>query len=151
VGRLVVVTHLVRRAAWAQQPAAAQPAAWAAREGPRLAELAALHEEAAVAAAHAGVAAAARPGARHEAGVAVAVPPDEGVEAEVPPQEALGAVEQQRAAEQQAVAQPSGAAPSAAAWAFHRDRFQPVARLARQPLAYSHSVRARVGPRFAQR
>jgi hypothetical protein len=116
-----------------------------------LAELAALHEEAAVAAAHAGVAAAARPGARHEAGVAVAVPPDEGVEAEVPPQEALGAVEQQRAAEQQAVAQPSGAAPSAAAWAFHRDRFQPVARLARQPLAYSHSVRARVGPRFAQR
>jgi hypothetical protein len=139
-----------------RQPVVAQPAVSVVQAGPRSAEVAAAHGEAvpqpgapdaegvvvAVAAQHgaAAVGAAAR-----DAGVmGAAVPADEEVE---PPQAAQGgAAGRQRAAER-----PSGAAPSAAAWAFRRDRFQPVARPARGPLAHSRSVRARAGLRVAQR
>jgi hypothetical protein len=140
-----------------RQPVAARLAVQVEQVAPRLAVPAAAHGEAvpqpgapdaegvvvAVAAQRGAVGAAAR-----DAGVVgAAVPPDEEVEVEVPPQAAQGAAaEQQRAAER-----PSGAALSAAAWAFRRDRFHPVARPARRPLAHSHSVRARAGLRVAQR
>jgi hypothetical protein len=144
--------HLAQPADLEQQPVAARLAVQVAQVGPRSAEVAAAHGEAvpqpgapdaegvvaAVVAQHEAAAVAAVPdvGVAAEAephGEAAAVPADEGVEV-VPPAE-----------------RPSGAAPSAAAWAFRRDRFQPVARPARRPLAHSHSVRARAGLRVAQR
>ena len=149
--------HLAQPADLERQPVAARPAVSVAQAGPRSAEVAAAHGEAApqpgapdaegVAAAAAQHGAAAVGAAARDAGVvgaaeaeaevaphgAAAVPADEGVEV-VPPAE-----------------RPSGAALSAAAWAFRRDRFQPVALPARRPLAHSHSVRARAGLRVAQR
>jgi hypothetical protein len=151
------VAHLAQPADLEQQPVAARLAVQVEQVAPRLVVPAAAHGgavpqpgapdaegvAAAVAAQHEAVGAAAR-----DAGVVgAAVPPDEEVEEVVPPQAAQGAAaERRRAAER-----PSGAAPSAAAWAFRRDRFQPAARPARRPLAHSHSVRARAGLRVAQR
>jgi hypothetical protein len=153
------VAHLAQPADLEQQPVAARLAVQVEQVAPRLVVPAAAHggavpqpgapdaEEVAAAVAAQHEAAAVGAAARDAGVVGAAVPPDEEVEVEVPPQAAQGAAaERQRAAER-----PSGAAPSAAALAFRRDRFQPAARPARRPLAHSRSVRARAGLRVAQR
>jgi hypothetical protein len=140
-----------------QRPVAARLAVQVEQAAPRLAVPAAAHGEAVpqpgapdaeeVAAAVA---------AQHGAAAVGAAVPDEGVavEAEVAPHgevEAAVVPADEEVEEVPPAEQPSGAAPSAAAWAFRRDRFQPAARPARRPLAHSHSVRARAGLRVAQR